>query len=297
MSREELRKEDGIPIKSELREDKKGLKPEKGITREAEEEKEEIGGEKEAEEEAKLEEAIKKRTVIVDSNEKTLDESISALRKGEYNVIGVESAQECLEFLTKTIPVTLFRVEEVKLPDLLIIELDLKDADGWKLIADLTLDSKNYLFREVPIIVLTDIPITVETVKKMMAERIHDYISKSSVKGTDLLKKIDQYFETREKLENTKKRISKISFQLVEEYERIYFAIRIRLKYINFLKKELERLKEEGGNPSDIKGLEEDIYLQNYDVVKYEKRRREIKKMTKKVKKDDRGAETQTKAN
>jgi CheY-like chemotaxis protein len=251
------------------------------------------------------EEEIKKRIVVVDSKEKTLDEAINALRKGEYSVIGVETVEEFFE-VTKSkaasnetpdikavTPETYWDITKAKLPDLLITDLDLKDLDGWEFIFRVKFDNRYYEYWNTSIIVRTEDPITVETVKKIPAESIYDYIPKK-IKGKELLQKIDQFFETKEKLGASKKEITDhIGSVVAKEYERIFLAARIRLKYIHALKVSLEELKEAGGDPQEIKNLQDNIYLQNREVIKYERRKREIKKKLKetKAKKNDRGAE------
>jgi DNA-binding response OmpR family regulator len=251
-------------------------------------------------------EEIKKRIVVVDSKEKTLDEAIKALRKGEYYVIGVETAEEFFE-VTKSkatanetpdikavTPETYWDITKAQLPDLLITDLDIRDLDGWEFIFRIKFDNRYYEYWTIPIIVRTDEQITVETVKKLQAESIYDYFPKK-IKGKELLQKIDKFFETKEKLSETKKEITdNIGSVVAKEYERIFLAARIRLKYIHALKVKLEELRLVGGDPQEIKNLQDVIYLQNRDVIKYERRKLEIKKTLKKkkkVKEDERGAE------
>jgi DNA-binding response OmpR family regulator len=263
------------------------------------EKREAVEEEKEVEEEPVGEEEIKKRIIIVDSQEKSLDGAISALRKGDYNVIGVESTEEFFEITQrvyskteeseiKTVsPEAFWELMKGDAPDLLITDLDLKDLDGWEFVMLLKFDNRYYEFREVPIIVWTDAPITVETVKKVQSESIYDYIPKS-VKGKELLKKIDNFFETREKLAERKKEIAKVlSYVVANEYERISLAIRVRLKYLHALKTSLEALKKEEGDPGEIKKIQETYYLKNRELIKHERRRREIKHLLKDKKQDN----------
>ena len=247
-----------------------------------------------------LEEAVKRKIIVVDSKEKTLDEAISTLRKGEYNVIGVESTEEFFE-VTKTqtfregseikavTPEEYWKIANTPKLDLLITDIDIKDLDGWEFIFRMKFDNRFYEYWETPILVRSDIPITIETVKKMQAERIHDYMPKS-VKGKELLAKVDKYFETRSKIAETKKDIVHVAgFRTANEYERLSLAIRIRLIYAHALKTRLEKLKAEEGDADEIKKIQETLYLQNRELIKYERRKREIKNLVKKVKKDDGG--------
>ncbi len=250
------------------------------------------------------EEELKRWVLIVDSTVKDLDEAISALRKGTYRVVGVESAAEFFEVTkggdekrteqskTKAIaPDEYWMLAKGNTPDLVICELDLKDLDGWEFIMRLKFDNRYYEYQNVPVMVRTDEPVTVETVKKVQAESIMDYLPKS-VKGADLLAKVDKYFEMREKLSAKKGEIAGcISHVVGSEYERISLAIRIRLKYTAALKAEAEKLKEAGAAAAEIKNLEDIVYLETSNIIKYERRRREIKKLLKKkqVKDDDGG--------
>jgi CheY-like chemotaxis protein len=258
------------------------------------------------EEETPEEELLKKRIIIVDSKGKTLDEAISALRKGEYTVVGVETAKEFFEVTQKNrskedsdniksiTPEEFWDLTKGNVPDLLITELDINDQYGWEFIFSLKYDNRFYEYRDIPIIVRSEEPITIETVKKIQAEAIHDYISKS-VKGNGLLEKVDKYFETREKLSEKKKEIAEVlGYRVANEYERISLAIRIRLKYLSALKGKLENLKKEEGDSGEIKEIQDVFYLQNQDLIKYERRKREINKLLrdKKVKEDDSGAGT-----
>ncbi len=252
------------------------------------------------------EEKVEKRIVVVDSEEKSLDKTISALRKGGYKVIGVESTKEFFEVtggkgLDHTrieIPDEYYAAISSGLPDLIITDLDLKDLDGWEFIYRLKFENTYYEYKEVPLLVLTNEPITPETPKKIQAESIHDYLPKT-IKGEVLLEKVDRYFELREKL-NARKMEFKgaVGYRVAAEYERITLARRIRLKYLGALSSSLETLKNTGGDPAQIKGLEDIIHNEKRNIINYERRRMEIKKLvkSKKVKEDDRGTRTEAKA-
>ncbi|HDY74790.1 MAG TPA: response regulator [Euryarchaeota archaeon] len=265
----------------------------------------------EAEETGEEEEAErpKRFIVIVDSMERELDEAISAIRKGEYRVVGVESAEEFFEVTRgrdekrseelnkKAItPDEYWTLARGNTPDLVITALDLKDLEGWEFIMRLKFDNRFYEYQNVQVMVRTDEPVTVETVKKVQAESIVDYFPKS-VGGADLLAKVDKYFVMREKLSARKSKIAEaISHVVGSEYERISLAIRIRLKYTAALKAEAEKLKEAGAAAAEIKNLEDIVYLETSNIINYERRRREIKKLLKKKQvKDDDGGSTAAK--
>ncbi len=246
------------------------------------------------------EEAVRRKIIIVDSKDKTLDEALSALRKGEHNVIGVESTEEFFE-MTRTqtfressdmkavTPEEYWKIANTPKLDMLITDIDIKDLDGWEFIFRLKFDNRFYEYWETPILVRSDIPITTETVKKIPAESIHDYMPKK-VKGKELLAKVDKYFDTRSKIAQTKKKIVHAAgYRAANEYERLTLAIRIRLIYAHALKTKLEKLKAEEGDADEIKKIQETLYLQNRELIKYERRKREIKNLVKKVKKDDGG--------
>jgi CheY-like chemotaxis protein len=270
-----------------------------GELKEGEGKEEVISGEKVEEGQEEIEEEVpKKRIVVVDSNEKELDKTISALRKGEYTVVGVESDKEFFEITEINIkrdegdakavtPEEYWEMQREGHPDLLITDLDLRDLDGWEFIYRLKYEGRYFEYKEIPIIVRTDVPITIETTKKFQAESIHDYIPKS-VKGKELLQKIDKYFDVRERLlERKKEAVPLLGYRVADEYVRISFAIRIRLKYLFALKERLEEIKREGEDQEEIKKLEEIYYLQRRELIKYERRKLEIKKILK-VKKDER---------
>ncbi len=172
------------------------------------------------------------------------------------------------------------------------MDLDIKDLDGWEFIYRLKYDHRYYEYKEMPIIIRTDLPVTVETVKKFQSESVYDYIPKS-LKGKELLQKIDQYFETIEKLSEVKEDISReIGHVVASEYGRIFLTTRIRLKYLYALKGMVEELKTAGAGSQEIKNIEDLIYLKNRELIKQERRKREIKKRLKekkKVKEVDRG--------
>ncbi len=245
-------------------------------------------------EEPEEEEEPKRWVLIVDSNEKDLDDAISALRKGKYQGVGVESAEEFFE-VTKggdekrnqqskkkaITPDEFWTLAKGNTPDLVITELDIKDLEGWEFIMRLKFDNRFYEYQNVPIMVRTSEPVTVETIKKVQAESIVDYFPKS-VKGADLLAKVDKYFEMREKLSKKKGEIAGLISHVVgNEYERLSLAIRIRLKYAAALKAEAEKLREVGAATAEIKNIEDPFYLEKSNIFKYELRRREIKKLLK----------------
>jgi len=229
---------------------------------------EERDSEEELREEA-VEEEEKKRIVVLDSDEKRLDDVISALRKAGYSAVGVESASELLEVIGK------------QTPDLVITELKLRDMDGWELIFQLKFDNRYYDYWDLPIIVYTSEPITVETVKRVQAERIHDYLPKS-LKAEELAERITRYFETREKIGERKEALRKaLGYGIADEYERIALARRVRLRYAHALKERLERLREDGAERRELKVLQDHLHLENRQILTYEKRRMEIIKLWK----------------
>jgi len=123
------------------------------------------------------------RTVmVVDDDADILDVTRLALEGGGYSVLPTRSGPEALRAL------------EQSRPDLILLDINMPDMDGWQVLRVLKVDERT-----------TAIPVAMFSIKMEVRDRLHglqegafDYITKP-FSTDDLLQRVRRIFETLEK--------------------------------------------------------------------------------------------------
>ncbi|RLG39276.1 MAG: two-component system response regulator [Candidatus Alkanophagales archaeon] len=138
-----------------------------------------------------------------------------------YDVITASSGKECLE-----------KLERHK-PDLILLDIMMPGMDGWETLRQIRKDER---LKDVPVAMLTAVPLTTETLRREEIEGLVDYIVKPFTRES-LLKKVEELLksinETRAKKEEIKKVLGE---NAAEEYERLVKARNLHKSLINTLK-------------------------------------------------------------
>ncbi len=223
----------------------------------AEEEGEEIPRTEEEEEKKEK----KPKILIVDSNSKTRRKTAKILKKEGYVVVEARTGRECMKGL------------EGMDVDLILLEVDLKEEDGWGVLKMIEGEWKLREMR-IPIAMFTEKPISPEIARRPDVERLVDYIIRPKSKE-ELLKKIDGIFDAFAKLDGTAEKVRKeVSQAVAEEYNRISKALRIRLRLATALKAKLDQGDVE--NPKEVEELRNLLSSELRMVRLYKKRKMEI---------------------
>jgi two-component system response regulator VicR len=157
-----------------------------------EKEKEKIKG-KELEKE-------RKKIMIVDNDPDVVDTVGEMLKSEGYEVIGAYSGRECLKKLGAE-------------PDLILLDIMMPEMDGWE-----TLDKIKGI-SDVPVSMMTVIPLVPEIVEGKPINKIENYIVKLFSKE-ELVEKVGEIFEKEKKTEKIVERLrKKIGEDIAEEYE------------------------------------------------------------------------------
>ncbi len=159
------------------------------------------------------------------------------LRNNGYEVIESHSGFECLEKL------------KIETPDLIILDIMMPEMDGWE-----TLDKikKIKKFESTPVIMLTVVELTPDTLKKRPVHHLVDYIQKPYSVRT-LIPKIKVALRINEEMEGIRREVK--DKKLAKQYE---FSLRVKTLHENLILtlKENSKRKIESGALEDA----EEIY-------------------------------------
>ncbi|MDF2957535.1 MAG: DNA-binding response regulator [Candidatus Alkanophagales archaeon MCA70_species_1] len=160
--------------------------------------------------------------MTVDDEDEVLQLIRLILESEGYDVVTASSGKECLELL-----------ERYK-PDLILLDIMMPGMDGWETLRRIRKDER---FKDVPVAVLTAVPLTTETLQREEIEGLVDYIVKPFTRES-LLKKVEELLrsinETRAKKEKIREALGVAA---AEEYERLVKAYNLHKSLINTLKR------------------------------------------------------------
>ncbi len=167
------------------------------------------------------------------------------LRNNGYEVIEAFSGFECLEKL------------KTECPDLIILDIMMPEMDGWE-----TLDKikKIEKFESTPVIMLTVVELTPETIKKRPVHHLVDYIQKPySVRK--LIPKIKVALRINEEMREIREKVK--DKKLAKQYE---FSLRVKTLHENLI----QTLKENSKRKIETGALEEAEKI--YETIAEEKK-------------------------
>lgn len=149
----------------------------------------------------------KKRILVTDDEHDIVDIITRMLESSGYGTIKAYSGEECLENAIR------------HKPDLIFLDIMMKTMDGWEVAALLKKDPAT---RDIPIIMVTAVPLTLEDVMER-SSLIEDYIMKP-VKEATLRDAIDNVFASRTRIERTLEiaRKSGVRDEVIRKYENRY---------------------------------------------------------------------------
>lgn len=148
-----------------------------------------------------------KRILVTDDEPDIVEIIAGMLERSGYETIKAYSGEECLEKALR------YR------PDLIFLDIMMKTMDGWEVAGLL---KKDQLTRDIPIIMVTAVPLTLQDVMER-SPLIEDYIMKPVNEAT-LKGAIENVFAERSKIERTLEMALKsgVKDEIVEKYKDRY---------------------------------------------------------------------------
>jgi len=152
---------------------------------------------------------MKKKILIADDEPEIID-IVKKMLSDKYEVIGVYDGEECIK-----------KAKEVK-PDLILLDILMPKMDGWETLKKLKEDEE---LKNIPVSMLTALPLTPEDTYDKPIDNIENYIVKPFTKET-LIKKIEDIFEREEETNRIYNEIKKkLGKETAEEYLKLSKAI------------------------------------------------------------------------
>ena len=146
------------------------------------------------------------KILIVDDDPDMVDIIHLMLKREGFNTKVAYSGNECIEILKSEIF------------DLILLDIMMKPMDGWE-----TLDyiKNNPETKEIPVSMLTVVPLTLETMRKRDTERIENYIVKPFSKK-ELIEKVREILGTEVEIKKLSKVLQKkVGKNFAEEFQKL----------------------------------------------------------------------------
>jgi two-component system, OmpR family, response regulator len=204
----------------------------------------------------------KKRILVTDDEPDIVDIITGMLQRSGYDTVKAYSGEECLEKAAR------YR------PDLIFLDIMMKTMDGWEVALLLKKDTAT---RDIPIIMVTAVPLTLEDVMDR-STLIEDYIMKP-VKEATLKSAIDNVFAERSKIERTLEmaRKSGVKDEIIEKYKDRYGRMHaqvVRNRKLLMLISQIytsEKIKDNPAYGNMLTSLRKGLGLQENELKKLEK--------------------------
>ncbi len=198
------------------------------------------------------------RKILAVDDEKEIVERVEKMIKDKYIVIKAYSGEECIEKARK------------EKPDLILLDIMMPGMDGWETLKKLKEDEK---LKDIPVSMLTALPLTPLDAKDKSLDKIEHYIVKPFTKKT-LQKKIEEIFGKEEEAEEIYKELkTKLGEDIAEEYLKIVKSINRHTRLIEVI---IDCATEEFKQ-----SLENVITSQKRFINAMKKRAREIERLLK----------------
>ncbi|HDN96050.1 MAG TPA: response regulator, partial [Thermoplasmatales archaeon] len=205
---------------------------------------------------------MKKKKILVADDEPEIVDIVKRMLEDEYEVITAYDGKEALEKAKK------------EKPDLILLDILMPKLDGWETLKKLKEDEE---LKNIPVSMLTALPLTPDDTKEKPIDKIENYIVKPFTKET-LLKKIKDIFEREEEAKKTYEELKKeVGEEIAEEYMKLVRAINRHRRLIGVI---IDSATEE--YKQSIKNL---ILSQKRLIEAMKKRAEEIEKLLKEKKK------------
>ncbi len=169
------------------------------------------------------------KKIMVADDEPEIIDIIKKMLSGKYEVIGVYNGEEALK-----------KAKEVK-PDLILLDILMPKMDGWETLRRLKQDEE---LKNIPVSMLTALPLTPEDTYDKPIDSIENYIVKPFTKEV-LLKKIEDIFEreeeARKKYEELKEKVGE---DVANEYMKLSRAINRHRRLIGVIVNSTNQLNQ-----------------------------------------------------
>lgn len=204
---------------------------------------------------------VKKRILVTDDEPDIVDIITRMLESSGYEALKAYSGEECLEKAAR------YR------PDLVFLDIMMKTMDGWEVA---TLLKKDPATRDIPVIMVTAVPLTIEDVLER-SPLIEDYIMKP-VKEATLRDAIDNVFASRTRIERTLEmaRKSGVRDEVIKKYEnryrRIYSQVARNRKLMTLIAQiySSEKIKSNPAYVNMLASLRKGLQLQESELKRLE---------------------------
>lgn len=164
---------------------------------------------------------MSKKIMIVD-DEADVVETVKLILESEgYDTMHAYNGMECLEKL------------ENEEPDLILLDIMMQPMNGWEVLRQIKSNEK---LKDIPVSMLTVVPLTAENFKDEKIESIENYIIKPfSKKG--LLEKVRELLKMEEKVGNVAEMLKeKVGEDIAKNYEKLVKEINRHRKLIGVLR-------------------------------------------------------------
>jgi len=152
---------------------------------------------------------MKKKILIADDEPEIVD-IVKRMLESEYDVITAYDGEEA------------YKKAKKEKPDLILLDILMPKMDGWETLKKIKSDED---LKNIPVSMLTALPLTPEDTKDKPVDKIENYIVKP-FNRTTLLKKIQDIFEREEEARKTYEEIkTEVGEEEAEEYLRLVKAI------------------------------------------------------------------------
>lgn len=150
------------------------------------------------------------KKILIADDEPEIVDIVKRMLRGRYEVIEAYDGEECIKKAKK------------EKPDLILLDILMPKIDGWDVLRKL---KENDDTKDIPVSMLTALPLTPEDTKDKPIDKIENYILKPFTKET-LIRKIEDIFEReREAKEIYEKLKKKAGEKIAEEYLKLAKAI------------------------------------------------------------------------
>ncbi|RLF47082.1 MAG: hypothetical protein DRN29_03440 [Thermoplasmata archaeon] len=205
----------------------------------------------------------KKKKILIADDEPEIVDIVKKMLQEHYEVITAYDGEECLKKAKK------------EKPDLILLDILMPKLDGWETLKKLKEDEE---LKDIPVSMLTALPLTPEDTKNKPIDKIENYIVKPFRKEV-LLKKIEDIFEREEEAKRIYEQLKKeVGEETAEEYLRLVKAINRHRRLIGVI---IDSAAEE------FKQSVRNLILSQKRLIETMKRRaEEIEKLLKERKKE-----------
>ncbi|HEC76966.1 MAG TPA: response regulator [Thermoplasmatales archaeon] len=205
---------------------------------------------------------MKKKILIADDEPEIVD-IVKKMLRDKYEVFEAYDGDEC------------YKKAKKEKPDLILLDILMPKMDGWETLQKLKADDE---LKDIPVSMLTALPLTPDDTKDKPIDKIENYIVKPFTREV-LLKKLEDIFErereAKEIYEELKKEVGK---EMADEYMRLVKAINRHRRLIGVI---IDSAAEEF--KQSVRNL---ILSQKRLIETMDKRAKEIEKLLEKRKKE-----------